>query len=211
MKVISSDAQTALDTGRFAVRCLLTVEMDDPEDLFAIWDDVGPITIGEVEYAGAASRFTVQTSSSVKDLSIQNLDVVLSGLDSEVTALIDGAEWHQRPIVITRAIIGTEAPAVFHLMPEFSGFLDQMFWREQPGSTSEMRFRAESASREFNLAGARTRSSADQRERDSVDGFFDFSASAVTTQINWGHSPTSPSSMAKQKQSGLSKLLSKLF
>jgi len=211
MRILSNDALAALDSGRFAVRCLLTVEMDDPEDLFAIWDDIGSITIDGVTYTGSAGRFTVQTSQSVKDLSIQNLDVTLSGLDSEVANMIDSAAWHQRPITITRAIIGTEVPAVLHLMPEFVGFLDQMIWRETQGGTTELRFRAESTSREFNRAGARTRSSADQKQRDPTDGLFDFATAAITTQINWGHSPQDPAAMAKPKQSGLAKLLSKIF
>lgn len=210
MRIISAEAQEALDTGRFTIRCLLSVHMDDPEDVFAIWDDVGDITIDGPTYKGAAGRFTVETSVSVKDLSIQNLDVALSGLDSEVTNLIDGAQWHQRPITITRAIVATEAPTVLHLMPEFSGFLDQMFWRETQGGTSEMRFRAESASREFNLAGARTRASSDQRQRDASDGFFDFAASAISTQIDWGRTPEMPG--AKQKKpGGIAGLLGKIF
>jgi len=211
MRIISSEAQEALDSGRFTVRCLLAVRMDDPEDLFAIWDDVGNITVSEEVYSGAAGRFTVQTTTSVKDLSIQNLDITLSGLDTEVTNLIDESGWHQRPIEITRAIIGTEAPTVFSLMPEFSGFLDQMFWTETPGDTSTMRFRAESASREFNRAGARTRSSADQKERDSGDGIFDWASSTVSSKIDWGQNPQQASSLAKPKKSGLDKLLSKIF
>lgn len=210
MRIISADAQEALDSGRFTVRCLLAVHMDDPEDVFAIWDDVGDIVVEGITYKGAAGRFTVQTSASVKDLSIQNLDVTLSGLDNEVTALIDGAEWHQRPVTITRAIVATDAPTVLHLMPEFSGFLDQMFWRETQGGTSEMRFRAESASREFNRAGARTRSSSDQRERDASDGFFDFAASAISTQIDWGRTPEMPGSK-KSKPKGLAGLIDKIF
>jgi len=210
MRIISADAQEALDSGRFTVRCLLSVHMDDPEDVFAIWDDVGDIVVDDVVYKGAAGRFTIQTSVSVKDLSIQNLDVTLSGLDSEVASLIDGAEWHQRPIVVTRAIIATETPTVLHLMPEFSGFLDQMFWKETPGGTSEMRFRAESASREFSLAGARTRSSSDQRQRDSDDGFFDFAASAITTQIDWGRTPEVPG-QKKSKPGGIAGLIDRWF
>lgn len=210
MRIISNDAQEALDSGRFSVRCLLKVRMDEG-DPFAIWDDVGTIEVNEDVYSGAAGRFTVQTTTSVKDLSIQNLDITLSGLDAEVTNLIDGAGWHQRPIEITRAIIATESPTIFSLMPEFSGFLDQMFWTERPGDTSTMRFRAESASREFNRAGARTRSPADQRQRDSSDGFFDWATAAVSGTIVWGQNPQQASSLSKPKKSGLTKFLDKLF
>jgi hypothetical protein len=185
MRVISSTALDALDTGRFGVRCLLKVTPPSGGP-FAIWDDVGNITVSGVTYVGAAGRFIVQPSTSTVDLSVYKVDVTLSGLDSESLALIGASGWHQRPVEIYRAIIATDAPQVFHVLLEFSGFLDQAIIREQPGGVSEMKFRCESASREFDRSGARTRGNADQRARDSDDGFFEFSASAVSEPFNWG-------------------------
>lgn len=204
MRVISSQGQAALDSGRFGVRCLLKVTLD--ASTFCIWDDVGDITISGDTYTGAAGRFTVTPSTSVSDLSVRNLDVTLSGLDAEVVALIDGEQWHQRPILIQRAVFAIDTPQTLHVMPEFSGFLDQMIWRERIDGTTTVMFRCESASREYARSSARTRSDADQRQRDSSDGFFKNAVSAVTTQIDWGRSPEQP-----RPRGGIAGLIDRIF
>lgn len=186
MRVLSSEALAALDSGRFTVRALLRVDIPGT-DPFCVWDGHGDIIVEGQTYLGAPGRFTLEPSTSIKDLSVRNLDITFSGLDSTVTAIIDGQPWHQAPVLLQRAIIATESPAVLHIVPEFSGALDQMFKREQPGGTYSLVFRCESASRDLTRnAGSRTRGDSDQRERDADDGFFRFAVSAVTTKINWG-------------------------
>lgn len=204
MRSLSSEALAALDSGRFATRCLLKVTIPD-EDPFCIWDDLGTLVVDGDTYEGKAGRFAVQASVSGQDMSIRNLDVTLSGLDNEVVALIDAQPWHQQPILIQRAVIATDTPAVIHVMPEFSGALDQMFWREQTDGTSTLVFRCESASRELSRQGVRTRSDADQRERDASDGIFKFAASAVNTSIDWGRNN------APVKHTGLLRLIDRIF
>jgi hypothetical protein len=190
VRVISSDALTALDSGRFRVRCLLKVDTDDGP--FAIWDDVGDISVSSITYTGAPGRFSVGSAVSVADFSARNCDVTLSGLDLETAALIDQADWHQRPITIQRAIISEEAPQVIHLMPYFVGFLDQMVWREKSGGSSIITFRCEASARELMRKGTRTRSNSDQRQRDSADGFFAAVVAASTKSIVWGRQATPP-------------------
>lgn len=206
MRIYSADALAALDSGRFTVRCLLKVELPESE-IFAIWDDVGTIIVGGVTYTGAASRFTVKPAAATYDSGARPCIVTLSGLDSETAAIVDGAQWHQRPILIQRAVIATDAPAVLHLADEFSGRLDQMVLKEQVGSTYTIDFLCESEAIENQRSGARTRSDADQRERDATDGFFSFSASAVTTTIDWGRAPQ----QAAQRKGGIAGFLGKIF
>lgn len=186
MRIISSEALAALDSGRFAVRCLLRVEADGGD--LAIWDDVGSIVHGGVTYLGAAGRFTVAPVTSAQDGGARSVDVTLSGLDLDAANAVDGAGWHQRPITITRAILATDAPQVLHTMPVFAGFLDQMLRSERSGGVTTMIFRCESSSRELGRKGARTRSDADQRQRDPDDGFFKHTVNAVQQQIQWGQS-----------------------
>lgn len=196
MRVISTAALAALDSGRFRVRCLLRAEMDDGD--FAIWDDHGSITVGGVTYTGAPGRFTVAPVSSVSDMSARNCDVTASGLDLETIAKIDETDWHQRPITIQRAIIAEDAPQTIHLMPYFVGFLDQMIWKETAGGSAIITFRCEASARELQRKGTRTRSDSDQRERDAADGFFANVVRASSTNINWGRrSQAEPPSQKK--------------
>ena len=184
MRTLSSPVLAALDSGRFRVRCLLRADI--PSGVFAIWDDIGDISVGGTTYAGAAGRFQVGPVSSTADLSARNVDVTLSGLDNAATAIIDRADWHQRAILIQRVIISEDAPQVLSLMPYFAGFLDQLIRKEKPNGQSILTFRCEASARELARNGARTRSDADQRQRAADDGFFQFTTTAVVTSIQWG-------------------------
>lgn len=195
MRVLSSGALAALDSGRFAVRCLLKVEHDDGP--LCIWDDVGSIDYGGDTYVGAAGRFTVAPVPSSLDGGARPVDVTLSGFDIEVANVIDGAGWHQRPISIVRAILAVDTPQVIHTMPVFAGYLDQMLRSERAGSSSTMVFRCEAASRELGRRGARTRSDPDQRQRDPVDGFFKHTVNSVQQQFEWGRVVQQPAKSKK--------------
>lgn len=206
MRTFSAEALAALDAGGFTTRCLLRVDMPDDE-YFAIWDDIGQIVADGVTYEGAPGRFTVQPAVGSYDDGARPCTVTLPGLDSEVVAFIMSAPWHQRPVLIQRAIVATEAPQVLHLSPEFSGRLDKVVQKESPGGTYDLQFLCETEAIENSRSGARTRSDADQRQRDPDDGFFSFSTSAKTTTIDWGRSPQ----QAAPKPSGIAKFLDKIF
>lgn len=206
MRTLSAGGLAALDSGQFTVRCLLKVVLPAPDDPFCIWDDIGTISVDGDAYVGRPGRFTVQPSSSAYDQSSRAAKLTLSALDYEVVNLIEGYAWHQSPVLVRRAVIATELPAVLHLLDEFSGYLDQMVVRESAGGLATVEFLCETDSRELSRSGARTRSDADQRERDAADGFFSFSVSAVTTAIDWGRAPELP-----QKPKGIARLLDKLF
>lgn len=206
MRIISSQAQEALDTGRFAVRCLCKI-MPIGSAPLCFWDDVGTITLDGDDYVGAPGRFTIDASVSSSDLSSHSLQLTFSGLDAAAVAIVEGYQWHQCPVLVQRVIIATDAPQVLHVVPEFSGFLDVMTWTERAGGTSTLVLSCESAAREMSRSGARTSSDADQRERDPTDGFFSFAASAVNETINWGQAPE----QAPAKKGGLAGLMDKIF
>lgn len=206
MRPLYADAITALNTGRARIRCLVKIALDAPEPAFCIWDDVGDIVFDGDTYVGAAGRFTVTPAVSAKDQSVRNLDLTLSGLDQDALAIVASSPWHQRPILVQRAIQNAVTGALLDVMPEFSGFLDTAQWRDQPGGVTTLLFRCESASRAFDRGNARTRSDADQRLRDPDDGFFAFAAKAINTPIEWGTLPPQ-----KPKLSGLAKFIKKVF
>lgn len=206
MRTLSADALAALDSGRFTTRILVKalVRAADP---FCIWDDIGTITVDGDDYVGAAGRFTVEPAPSSLDQASRAMKITLSGLDPIVTALIEQAGWHQAPIFVQRAVITTDAPAVLHLMPEFSGFLDQMIPRERVGGTSTIEFLCETDSRELARSGSDTRSDTNQRLRDPDDGCLSFAADATNTPIEWGRVPEP----APAKPRGVARLIDKLF
>lgn len=208
MRPLSPVAELALDEGRAEIRCLVKITLDDPEPPFCIWDDIGAVTFAGHTYQGAAGRFTVSPAVSAKDQSVRNLDLTLSGLDEEAATIIQTSPWHQRPILVQRAIISPATRMFLDVMPEFSGFLDTAIRRDVPGSAASLVFRCESAARAFDRGNARTRSDADQRLRDANDGLFSFAAKAINTPIEWGSLP--PEKPQKQK-APLKALWDKIF
>lgn len=204
MRSLSSQGLAALDSGRLRVRCLLKITLPSV-DPFCIWDDIGTISAGGDSYIGKAGRFKIEAATSSYDAGARAARLVLSGLDPQAFALIEAAAWHQAPVLAQRAIIAVDAPAVLHLMPEFSGYLDQMIPVEASGTISSIECLLETASREASRSGARTRSDADQRERDPDDGFFSFAVSSISTTINVGRSPT----QTQKKPGGFAGLLDK--
>lgn len=187
MRSLSTEAIAALDSGRFGVRCLLKVSHDSGP--FCIWDDIGTVSLDGDTYLGAPGRFRVSPVSSSSDLSARGVEVTLSAQDLPTAAMIESAGWHQRPILITRAIFAIDAPQIIHALPVFAGYLDQMIRRDTLNGASAMVFKCESASREIKLRGTRTRSDTDQRTRDTSDGFFRHCVNAVQLSIDWGGAP----------------------
>jgi len=204
MRVLSSQALDALDAGRFGVRTLLKVAPAG-EDPFCIWDDVGDLAFDGDTYAGKAGRFTVAPYQTTQDLAARNIDVTLSAIDAEAVQFFLTAPWHQSPITIARALFAADAPQTLHVTVEFAGFVDQMIAANQVDGLATLVYRCESAAREFQRAGARTRSDSDQRQRDPSDGFFKFATSAVNTRIDWGPMPQ------QAKPRGIARLVSKIF
>ena len=198
MRIFSSGAQTALDSGRCDSRALVKL-MPSGTDPLCLWDDRGNISYGGDIYVGRPGRFTCSPVSSTGDYSARNFDITLSGLDPEAIGLVESAAWHQRPILFQRAIISVDAPQILNISPEFAGFMDTAEWGEVVDGLTSLIIHCESSSREYSRTGSRTASNADQRQRDPNDGFLSFSQSAVSTTIQWGTSPQAP---PKQKQGG---------
>jgi hypothetical protein len=204
MRVLSSDALAALDSGRFGVRTLVKVAPAG-ETPFCIWDDVGDLSYASDTYTGKAGRFTVSPYQTTQDLTARNVDVTFSGIDGEAVAYFLAAPWHQAPLTIARGIFAVDTPQTIAVTVEFAGFVDQMISSDQVGGAWTLVYRCESAAREFQRAGARTRSDSDQRQRDADDGFLKFATSAVNTKIDWG--PV----QQQARPRGIAKLISKIF
>lgn len=211
MRIISSQAQAVLDSGRGYRRTLVRLAPLGIDPV-CVWDDVGTISYSGDTYQGAAGRFIVELPESTLDLTVRGAQITFSGLDPAIVDIIETANWSQRPARIMEAVAEIDSPHVLYVETHFSGFMDIMEWEEASlGKPSKLVLKLESTSREFSLSGARTASDADQRDRDPADGFFKFMASAVTRPIDWGRAPQSPPEQTVQQKSGFGALLDKIF
>lgn len=151
MRIISSQALAALDSGRFKVRALVKL-MPSSHAPLCFWDDLGLIQVDGDVYSGAAGRFTLESAASVADMSTQTVNINFSALDPDIVSMVEGVSWSQQPALIQRVIIAIDAPQVLHVSEEFAGFMDQLFWEEGVGSTVPLKLQCVGASREYSRA-----------------------------------------------------------
>lgn len=208
MRILTSQALAALDSGRFTLRSFLTIDM--PGGVVGFWDDAYDIEISGQTYLATNGGFRISPVPSAGDLGVRSVDVVFSGLDGNVASQVEGEDWHQRAVTISLAIVTIDDPQIISLSQWFTGFADFMSRREQVGGTSDLVFRCEGIGRELARRGARTRSDSDQRQIDPDDGFFKHVVSSSNTPLQWGRAkPQEPP--ARAKPSGLMGLLDRIF
>lgn len=187
MKIISSTAQEALDTGLFHARNGFAVTFDD--GVAAFWDDAYDIVVSSQTYVGIAGAFTIGTISGSSGMGARSVDITMSGIDSDLASQIMSQPWHQAPITITRFIMATDAPQVIYTAAWFSGHIDTMTRRDKPGDSADVIARCEDIGREITRKGARSRSESDQRQISSGDSFFANVTQSIRTNIDWGRLP----------------------
>lgn len=192
MLSIPSEIQTLVESGRFAVRLMIRVDLDDGPQ--GIWNDLYSVTVDDCTYAGIGGNLQTDAFSGSANLDVDNLDFQITGLSSEARALVENTNWHQRPASVFIAFLD-DAQAIQHTMVRYSGFLDSCQVVDQADGLSLIHVIIENSNRALDLATGRVRSDADQRSvGGSTDGFAKYVAAANSnTDIYWGrkgpHSP----------------------
>lgn len=193
MLSIPSEIQTLVESGRFSVRLMIRVDLDDgPQGL---WNDLYNVTDGDCTFYGIGGNLQTDAFSGSAALDVDNLDFQITGLAPEARAIIDNEQWHQRPASVFIAFLD-DAGAVQHTMVRYSGFLDSCQFADQADGTAILHVIIENSNRALDLATGRTRSDADQRAVGGADdGFCKYvtAANAKAGDIYWGrkgpHSP----------------------
>lgn len=178
-----------LERGRVKVQTLIRFDLDSGPA--GIWNDSYAITRDGVTYSPAA--ISIGSIGSQKGLSSQQVEVTVSGLSPSVASIMNGIAWHQRPVLVSNAILD-EGGRILGVQPRFAGFLDAAPIEDADQDTLRMTLVIESNNRELNRSAGRIRSDADQRRVSSTDGFFKHTtATAVDTRIYWGRNgPQAP-------------------
>lgn len=184
MKVLDTPTLAALEAGRFAVRALVLFDL--PSGRWGVFDDAYDLTWGGDTYVGAAGRFTLQIPPGASDMSVRGLTAIFSGLDSSAMTWLQSQEYAQRPMFAALAFIAPDTPQVVAVKRWFTGFIDTAPYQERVDGEARIVVKCESASRELDRSGARTRSDADQRALDASDAFFKNTAGSISTDVLWG-------------------------
>jgi len=184
MLTLPAQIQANLDAGADSSRLLVKFDLDGGAQ--GLWNEAYDATVDGTLYQGIGNNLAVEAFTGATALSVQTVTLSMSNLESDVTAIIDQQDWHQRGVTL---FIGhlDDAGQVLATVPRFSGFLDEVTVIEKADGLSQVLAKIESTSRGFARTGTRTRADADQRSYgSSTDGFFKHTAQATTQPIFWG-------------------------
>jgi hypothetical protein len=196
MLALPPSIEAMVESGRFSVRIMVRFDLDSGAT--GVWNDTFPVEFEGVTYAPLGGNIDFDGVPGSTTLSSESVKVVVSNLSSAVSAVLAGETWHQRPCVLFIAFMN-DAGAVAHVMPWFSGFLDDASLSDAADDLAALSIFIESNNRELNRSSGRTRSDADQRRVSAGDGFFKHAANANSdTDIYWGRKgPQSPAKSSR--------------
>jgi len=184
MLTLPSQVIDLLNSGRFSLRWLVRFDLDGGAE--GLWNDTYAVEVDSVTYNPTAGNMTLDALDVSSALDADQLRITLSGLQPSITSILGGVDWHQRPVTVYLAFL-TDAGAILHYIPRFSGFLDSLVIQDSADGLATIEAMIESNNRELNRSSGRVRSDADQRSVSSGDGFFKYATAANTdVEIAWG-------------------------
>lgn len=152
------------------------------------WDDLGAVTIGGRVYHGSGNLIQVDTLSAKSDMTIPNIKVVISAIQTEAVALIRGHMLAQRPIEVLLGIYDVASDAVLSpLIRRFVGKVDAVeVQTPESGGTSSIALTCESTSRALTIERTETRSPSSLAQRDPADTFYQFTSGQTEQALYFG-------------------------
>jgi hypothetical protein len=192
MKSYDADTLTMLATGRAASRGLIL--FDFPSGIYGFWTGLGPLVYDTVTYIGAGSLIEVEAIGSAADLASRSIvcrltSVPNSGLTPDTLATIENEQWHQSPVIVSRAYINPDTRALISVERVYRGYVDRIEHQDQVGGGAILAVYLESKSRDHMKRGYRMRGDADQRRVNAADEGLSHAATAGSQDIVWGRNP----------------------
>lgn len=206
MLSISETLANLLDEGRADVAWLVRFELDSGAT--GIWTGDYNVIVSGVTFAGLAGSIEFDGIPSQVGLSSDRLSIKIGYLSSDITTIIAGEDWRQRPAYLIQAFVD-DAGAVVETITRFAGFVDDADLVDAADDTRVLTIHLESNNRELSLSTDRVRSDADQRRVSSGDTFFQQAASSnANTQIYWGRKG---SQEIPRRKGGIGGFVARLF
>lgn len=190
MKLYGDAAIAAMASGEAIVTGALAIYCDPPVFL---WGGVGTMELDDDTYLGVDDRSVGQVTGGSVGGAEQNVEITLSGVDSDALALLDAASLRQAPAKLYRVLFDGSGTDLLDARVFKRGRLDDIAVVDVQGGSATITLSLESAARGLGRVGKRMRSDADQRLIDPNDGFFKHVSYAGTKTIYFGGQPSSAS------------------
>jgi hypothetical protein len=195
MKPFDTATTLALGKRRAAKATLIQFVLD--EGTFGFWTRSGDFVYQGVTYRGAGKFISLETVSTAGNFAVTPITVKLSSIpDAALTPDVLGTvfdyTWHQRPAVIYDAYIDPDTRAVIKVERIARRLIDTIEMIEAVDGAAQLVARLMPLNFDNPNRGYFRYGNSDQRLIDPDDGYFKFSATAGTVQIEWGRAPSAP-------------------
>lgn len=192
MRAFNSTTLALLASGRAVSRSL--VLFDFPSGLYGFWDGLGTLTVSGVTYDGSGGLLRGDAVNLAGSLASGAMTLTLSSiaeteLSPGVLATIEGEQYHQRPVTLSRAYFNPATRGLLSVERVLRGYVDQMLHDEKPGGEATLSCLIETRGRDLTRRGYRMRSDADQKSIAANDGALRHAPTAPNDDFTWGRLP----------------------
>ena len=160
------------------------------------WSDLGTVSVdvddpvqGTVlrQFEGAGTLVEVSRLTMVAGLSVQTVNITLSGVSEHAETLVRQHDARLAPVQLYRGWLDPDTQRLFApAKARFLGFVDAVdIQTPEESGISKIVLSCASHVQELTRKGTATRSDADQKRRNPADQFFSHAASVGTWQIKW--------------------------
>lgn len=202
MRSISTALQEGLEAGALVPRDFLWITLRDRStgapQTFGLWSGLGtlsapvldPETGEEVTrvYRGVGAILEIGAVPLVSGLTVQTVEVLLNHIEPDVEQALRGHDMTRAPVELHRGFLDpVSMRLVGSAVPRFSGFVDEApVSTPAEGGEGSVNLTLASHTQDLTRASTAKRSDADQRRRNSTDGFFRHAATVGGWKISWG-------------------------
>jgi hypothetical protein len=156
-------------------------------DPLRLWGGYGPLAIAGNDFAGVGDHAMAQQTAGAIGGVAQGMTLGLSGIETEVLALLDDApQFRGAAVVIYRLIFAADGKTLLDAHVFDRGRLDTIDSDAVVGGEATISAAVESTARSLGRSLARLRSDSDQRLILLSDGYFDQTAYAWQKELYWG-------------------------
>lgn len=190
MKSFDASTISLLASGRIVKRDMILFELP-VAGLFGFWTGIGTFTYQSITYVGAGRLIEISPIGGQLDLAASPVTVTLSsvpnsGLTPDLVASIEDYQWHQAPVVISRAYFNPSTKALVSVERMYRGYVDRIEHDRQVGAEHTITAFLESKARDHLKRGYRMAGDSDQRRVDPTDAGLSGVATAAVHTIQWG-------------------------
>lgn len=204
MLTLTNDQRTALAKRHVIRRLFIWLDALDPNgepDPVGFWDDAGTVELDGRIYNGSGNVISVETLNAVGDLSVPELRIVFSNIETKSLETVRGYTIAQRSVTVSLGVYDTATRALLPpLYTMFRGVVDDIdIPTPESGGASAITIICESISRAMTFKSVDTRSASSCAQRAPADKFYDWTAGQAERVIYFGESKGTVSSRGRTR------------